>query len=131
MASIDLTPVTVGAQPPAIATDTTAPTTQPQQPTATQAAAQPPAGNTQTVAMKDFEFVPRELNVMVGTTVTWVNEGKKKHSATADDESFDTGLFDPGQSKSVKFDKAGTFAYYCQLHGDKGGTAMSGVIVVK
>jgi plastocyanin len=132
MASVDLTPATGGDQPPVAPTsDTTAPTAQPEQPTATQPVAQPPAGNTQTVAMKDFEFIPKELTVTVGTTVTWVNEGKKKHSATADDESFDTSLFDPGQSKSITFDKPGTFAYYCQLHGDKGGTAMAGVVTVK
>jgi plastocyanin len=80
--------------------------------------------------MIDFEFGPKDLSVPVGTTVTWVNNGTKKHSATADDGSFDTGLFTPGQSKSVTFSKPGKFAYYCQLHGDKGGVAMSGVVTV-
>ncbi len=116
MATIDLS-VAGGAQPPAAA------------PAAT-AAAQPAAG-AQTVTMTDFEFNPKEITVAVGTTVTWVNNGAKSHSATADDGSFDTGLFQPGQSKSVKFDKPGTYPYFCQLHGDKGGQAMSGVVIVK
>ena len=65
-----------------------------------------------TVTMKDFEFQPKTLTIPTGSTVTWVNNGTKKHSATADDKSFDTGLLNPGQSKSVKFDKPGTFLYY-------------------
>ena len=81
--------------------------------------------------MTDFQFGPKEITVPVGTTVTWVNKGTKKHSATADDGSFDTGLFAPGESKSVTFDKPGTYPYFCQLHGDKGGKAMAGVITVK
>ena len=36
-----------------------------------------------------------------------------------------SGLFAPGGSKSVTFAKPGKFAYYCQLHGDKGGVLMS------
>ncbi len=136
MAAIDLTAGNGQAQPPAAATtaatESTAATPEATQVQPTQSAANPPAaGAAVTVTMKDFEFVPKEITVAVGTTVTWTNAGTKKHSATADDGSFDTGLFEPGQSKSVKFDKAGTFPYYCQLHGDKGGTAMSGVITVK
>src|SRR5438094_785776 len=76
------------------------------------------------VKMVDFEFQPKTLTVQVGTTVTWTNSGTKKHSATADDGSFDTGLLNPGTSKAVKFDKPGKFQYYCQLHGGPGGDAM-------
>ena len=38
------------------------------------------------------------------------------HTATADDSSFDTGDLDKGDSKSVTFDKPGTFTYYCRFH---------------
>jgi plastocyanin len=119
MAAMDLS--TAGATPPDAAPPAAA----------TEAAAAPVEGSAQTVTMADFQFNPKEITITVGTTVTWVNNGTKKHSATADDGSFDTGLFAPGESKSVTFDKPGTFPYYCQLHGDKGGTAMSGVVVVK
>ncbi len=84
----------------------------------------------QTIVMKDYEFDPQEITVSTGTTITWVNQGKKKHSATADDDSFDTDLIDPGGSKSITFDKPGTYPYYCTLHGDKGGVDMAGVITV-
>jgi plastocyanin len=80
--------------------------------------------------MLDFEFSQQTLTIPAGTAVTWVNKGGVKHSAKADDGSFDTTLLDPGQSATVTFDTPGTFAYYCELHGAPGGGGMSAVITV-
>lgn len=88
--------------------------------------------NVTTVVVKDFEFDPKTITIAVGSSVVFSNQGTKKHTATADDNSFDTGVLAPGSSSApIKFDKAGTFPFYCQFHGGPGGTAMSGVIVVK
>jgi plastocyanin len=99
------------------------------------AAAEPappePAAEEVTVTMLDFSYEPIELEVTVGTTVIWDNAGEVQHSATADDGSFDTGVFDPGQQASVTFDTAGTFPYYCTLHGTAGGVGMAGTVVVE
>ncbi|HZG50121.1 MAG TPA: plastocyanin/azurin family copper-binding protein, partial [Thermoleophilaceae bacterium] len=38
------------------------------------------------------------------------------HSATADDGSFDTGIYDAGESRSETFKQAGTFSYFCTPH---------------
>ena len=81
--------------------------------------------------MKDFDFDAKEIKVKVGTTVMWKNDGAKKHSATAADGSFDTGLYGSGESKSVTFDKPGTFLYYCQLHGTPDGNGMAGTVIVE
>jgi plastocyanin len=81
--------------------------------------------------MKDFDFAPKAIKIKAGTTVIWTNNGAKPHSASASDNSFDTALFQPGESKSVKFDKPGTFAYYCQLHGTPDGQGMAGTVVVE
>jgi plastocyanin len=54
------------------------------------AVAQSPAA---AVTIKDFEFVPKEIKVKVGTTVTWTNAGTTAHSATAIDKSFGCGSF--------------------------------------
>lgn len=92
----------------------------------------PPAPAAVTVSMKDFEFVPKEIRVKVGTTITWTNDGAKPHSATAVDKSFDTAIFQPGESKSATFNTPGTFAYYCQLHGTPDGqSGMVGTVVVE
>jgi plastocyanin len=103
----------------------------PPPPAAPQAAAPAPAPATLAVSMKDFEFEPKEIKIKVGTTVIWKNDGAKQHSATAADGSFDTGLFGPGESKGVTFSKAGTFAYYCQLHGTPDGSGMIGTVAVE
>ena len=81
--------------------------------------------------MKDFEFSPLEIKVKAGTTITWKNDGAKPHSATAVDKSFDTAIFQPGESKSAKFDTPGTFKYFCQLHGTPDGNGMVGTVIVE
>jgi plastocyanin len=84
------------------------------------------------VIVTDFEFKEKNLTVPVGASVVFVNQGAKKHTATADDNSFDTGVIAPAaESAPIKFDKAGTFPYFCQFHGGPGGTAMAGVITVQ
>jgi plastocyanin len=85
-----------------------------------------------TVSMQDFEFGPQEIRIKAGTTVTWRNDGAKKHSATTVEAFFDTGLFEPGQTRRVTFDQPGVYAYYCQLHGEPSGTSgMVGTVIVE
>jgi plastocyanin len=80
------------------------------------------AAASQTVTIRDFEFARASVTIDVGDTVTWSNEGPTPHSATADDGSFDTGVFDDGQSRSHTFDQAGTFSYFCTPHPFMKGT---------
>jgi plastocyanin len=61
-------------------------------------------------------FDPQTITVKAGTEVTWTNSDDATHTATADDGSFDTGDLDQGRSKSVTFEKAGSFTYYCRFH---------------
>lgn len=84
-----------------------------------------------TVEMLDFEFVEKTLTIPAGTTVTWVNVGAVQHSATADDASWDTGLYGAGGQASITFDTPGTYPYYCVLHGTAGGNGMAGTIIVE
>jgi plastocyanin len=49
-------------------------------------------------------------------TITWQNNDKVPHTATADDGSWDTGNISPGSSKALTFAVAGTFAYHCTVH---------------
>src|SRR6185369_4352513 len=102
-------------------------------PAATEAAAAPPAAaDTVTVVVKDFEFVDKTVTIKPGQSVIFVNQGTKKHTATADDNSFDTGVLAPGtSSQPIAFPKGGSFAYSCQFHGGPGGLDMAGVVDVK
>lgn len=96
------------------------------------ALAQSPAAAGATIAMKDFEFSPKEIKIKVGQSITWTNNGNAAHSATAIDKSFNTRNLQPGESKSVTFSTPGVFAYHCVFHGnpdDKSG--MTGTVVVE
>ena len=83
-----------------------------------------------TVKVSSFQFTPKLLTVARGTTVEWINEGGR-HSVVADDGSFKSEVLKQGDKFEHKFDKAGTFAYHCEFHGDKGGKDMAGKIIVK
>lgn len=82
---------------------------------------QPTAGKND-VVISNFSFSPASLTVKVGDTVTWTNQDSMGHSATADDDSFDTGVFSNGESKNVTFEKPGTYAYHCSVHSNMKGT---------
>ena len=95
------------------------------------AGAAPRAAETKNVSAKDFEFDPKTITVNVGDTIVWKNVGQRPHTVDADDGSFDSGTLQPGQEFSFTFSKAGTFPYYCEFHGAKGGSGMAGTVVVQ
>ena len=68
------------------------------------------------VAMQQFAFVPAQLKVAHGATVTWTNHDVVPHSVTAVDGSFDSGPIAPGAAWHYRVDKAGTLAYHCIYH---------------
>lgn len=72
--------------------------------------------NEASVTIANFAFAPKTLTIKKGTKVTWTNQDSAPHTATADDGSFDTGTLQKGDSKSITFEKAGTFAYHCTVH---------------
>ena len=92
-----------------------------------------PTGNSHQVAMQDFRFVPESLDVAVGDTVTWVNQGASQHTTTSGevgvpDGKWDSGVLSSGGSFMHVFTAAGNYHYYCQIHGSMG---MTGVISAK
>lgn len=77
--------------------------------------ATPTTGNT--VTIQNFAFQPANLQVKVGTTVTWTNQDTAPHTVTFRDSGITgSALLRKGQSFSYTFTTAGTFAYYCQVH---------------
>ena len=78
------------------------------------------------VAMQDFFFLPEEITVPMGTTITWTNRGGTAHTATSAG-IWDSGTLRPGQSWSATFATTGTFNYLCTIHPDR----MTGRIVVE
>lgn len=93
-----------------------------------------PAGHV-IVAMKNFVFIPDSVRVSAGTTITWVNcddpagsPSAVDHTSTADDGTWDSGLFSPGEKFSREFSQTGSFPYHCIPHR---GIGMVGTVVVE
>ena len=74
------------------------------------------------VAIKNYAFKPVSLTVKAGTRITWTNHDATAHTATADQGSLDTGTINPGQSKTIDFNKPGTYTYHCAFHAFMTGT---------
>jgi plastocyanin len=79
-----------------------------------------------TVVMRDMSFNSSQLTIRLGQTVVWRNDDDEPHTATSGScpggvcapmPGWDSGILNPGQSFSHTFTAAGTFPYYCQIHG--------------
>ena len=76
------------------------------------------------ITIQNFKFNPDPLNVKQGAkiTVAILDDGVP-HSVTADDGSFDTGIFMKSNGpKVITLSKTGTFTYHCQVHSFMKGT---------
>jgi plastocyanin len=68
------------------------------------------------VDIKEFMFGPRDLNVAVGTKVTWVNDDEIPHTVAETHKLFRSGALDTGDSYSWVFNTPGEYEYFCALH---------------
>jgi plastocyanin len=78
------------------------------------------------VTIADFAFSPKELDVKVGSKVTWTNTDGTTHSVVADDGSFKSQDLDQGATFTTNFSTPGTFTYVCGIHGSMKGTIVVG-----
>ena len=91
-------------------------------------ATEPTSQATVSVKIENFSFLPKELEIAAGTTVTWQNADDVPHTATSKDDPqvFDSGPLDTDDKVSFTFSKPGKYAYYCKVHPH-----MTGVVIVK
>lgn len=87
-------------------------------------------------------YTPGEVTVNVNDTIKWINNDTEPHTVTSGlggglnsllsnsqgkpNGLFDSGLFTPDNSTSIKFNKSGTYNYFCTVH-----PWMEGVIKVQ
>ena len=86
----------------------------------------PPPATAAKVSATDNRFEPAALNVQVGATVQWVNNGQHPHTVTSNDGKWDSGNLQPGATYSVTFTTPGTYRYHCNLHKGMEGTIVVG-----
>ena len=86
----------------------------------------PATDTTVAVDINDLAFDPPQLDIAPDTRVMFVNNGTEAHTATADNELFDTGALEPGESTWVLFRGSGTVTYHDELHPDIKGSIVVG-----
>lgn len=74
------------------------------------------------VTIKDFTFIPANIQSKVGQTVTFTNDDSAPHSATLDDGSCTTPNLSKAASDGLLFNAAGTYPFHCRVHPDMKGT---------
>ena len=84
---------------------------------------QPPPGGA-SVAIVDFDYRPRPIEVAVGSTVRWRNDGAAPHTVTATDRAYDSGLMFAGDTFAQTYSTPGTFPYFCTIHPEMTGTVV-------
>jgi plastocyanin len=88
------------------------------------------------VVLKNLNYSPRSIHVNVGDTVVWNDQDSGvTHTVTAHNGAFDSGgkFLHADDTFSISFPNAGTFTYYCRVHGDANDPycpGMCGVVVV-
>lgn len=82
------------------------------------------------VEIRGFEFTPATIEVPVGTTVVWTNRDDIAHTATSGttrstgigtyeaspDGAFAGVMSGAGTEYRFRFDRPGTYAYFCDRH---------------
>lgn len=87
-----------------------------------------------TAEIADFAFTPAELEIEQGETVIWANTDDIAHTVTsgrakkqgvpgvsenrdaAPDGVFDSGTMEIDDTFEFRFEKSGTFTYFCAIH---------------
>jgi plastocyanin len=89
-----------------------------------------PGSTSSTISISDNSFTPSSTTVAVGTTVTWNWNGSNSHSVTwVSGSPSGAGPKSSGTYQRT-FDAAGTYQYYCQIHGSP-TSGMRGTVIVQ
>jgi len=79
-------------------------------------------------------YIPEEVSIAVGETVTWSNDDTAAHTVTSGnagdgvDGIFDSSLFAAGTTFTHTFEDEGTFDYFCMVHPWMVGVVTVGTI---
>ena len=93
------------------------------------------AASNHKVRITHAKFVPQEITVAAGDTITWINDDEDAHSVTADDGSFDSHpdcresnpdrCLAAGKSWTRTFSQPGRYPYHSRTEGQKGVVIVS------
>lgn len=76
-----------------------------------------PSGNT--IEIINGAFVPNEIKIHKGASITWINRDRIDHQIIGMD--FQSGILKPGGMFTQKFNEVGTYVYNCNIHQNEYG----------
>lgn len=82
-----------------------------------------------TVSYRIFQVTPDTVRVPVGTTVRWTNGDQVEHTVTGGTPErrtagWNASLATAGTSTRRRFERAGTYTYFCDRHQFMRGTVV-------
>jgi plastocyanin len=83
-------------------------------------------GPVATVSMDHNTFIPGEITVAPGTTVTWVNNEAMPHTVVSPNQGFRSKTLVKDAKFSFTFTTPGDYDYLCSIHPN-----MKGKVIVK
>ncbi len=86
------------------------------------AVAAPATAATTPVSIKQAGFIPAQVTVAAGDTVTWTNNDTESRQVVADGGQFTSPAIKPGDTYSFRFTRAGTVNYHDQVKTAHKGT---------
>ena len=78
--------------------------------------ATPADGEKTNVKIDNFTFNPATITIKAGSTVHWTNGDDIPHTVASTDKLFKSKALDTNDDFEYKFDKPGTYDYFCSLH---------------
>ena len=77
-----------------------------------------------TIQIKDKMFIPEELTIKKGVTVTWINEDSANNKISG--SNFESGILHHNEKYSHKFSETGVYVYTSEFYPE-----FTGKIIVK
>lgn len=69
-----------------------------------------------TIAAVDNDYPVDDVTVAAGQPLTFENRGSSRHTLTADDGRFDSGVVEPGDTFQVSLDGPREIPVHCEIH---------------
>lgn len=76
---------------------------------------------THLIEIRNLEFAPKEINVKPGDIVKWINHDFIPHTATANDQEWNSGFLDVKASWQMTVDENTFEDYFCIYHPNMTG----------
>ncbi len=82
------------------------------------------------VSIVDFAFQPSTVNVQLGDTVIWTNNGGAPHTVTSTGSGpLASATLNNGDTYQFTFTTDGTYNYHCSIHASMTGTVNVGSFI--